>query len=151
MLYKPVYLKCPAPIMKEPLIRMVAAPQRPVTPPPPPPPDPEPAPEAPEPRLPVLVTGPGVNFVIPAEATRDVLTGRVDYYLADDSGVTLFKAKHIFAALKLAKEKQERYEDYSCIGAHQRVLQKRSRPRVGLGYRRRYLSPELIRRGIYGE
>lgn len=156
MLFKPVYLKRPSvTIMKQPLIKMGQPAQNPPTPPPTPPPlvEPEPVPQLPkeEPHLPLLISGPGVDLVVPPEARRDVLAGRVDYYLADASGVTLFRAKHIFAALKLEKEKQHRYEDYICIGAHQRVLQRQGKPRVGLGYRRRFISPDLIKRGIYGD
>lgn len=142
--------------MHEAPIRMVKppSPQREPTPPPPPPPpqqpeEPEAEPEANKDRLPILVCGIGIKSVFPHEATRDVLSGRVDYYLVDDRGMTLFRRKHIFAALKLGKNRIERYEDYPCIGGHQRVFDRKPKERQGLGYRRRYLSPELVGRGIY--
>lgn len=155
MLYKPVYLKPKK--MKEPLVKMGKPRKQPPNPPSPspqPPPAATAAPAAPEvlpqeePRLPLLVSGPGVQVVIPADATRDVLAGKVDYYLVDDSGVTLFKAKHLFCALKLDKEARQKY-DYPCVGAHQRVLQNSGKPKSGLRYRRRYISPELLKKGIY--
>lgn len=86
---------------------------------------------------------------MPPEATRDVLSGRVPYLLVEDEGVTLFKPVHLFAALKLRKETVERLEDYSCLGAHERLIDKRPKKRIGLGYRRKYISPELIGKGIF--
>lgn len=104
-----------------------------------------------EKRIPMLIRGRNVHQVIPIEATRDVLAGRVDFYLVDDKdGVIFFPAKHIFAALKLDKEHREKFEDYSCVGAHQRIFEQRPKRRQGMGYRRKYISPELIHRGVYG-
>ncbi|XP_050292834.1 uncharacterized protein LOC126733543 [Anthonomus grandis grandis] len=101
-------------------------------------------------KIPMLIRGIGVHQVIPKEATRDVLTGKVPFYLVDDKdGVTLFPAKHIFTALKLDQEKIEQLEDYSCLGAHERFLAEKPRRKEGMGYRRKYISPELIYRGIY--
>ncbi|KAL1514016.1 hypothetical protein ABEB36_003345 [Hypothenemus hampei] len=101
-------------------------------------------------KIPMLIRGIGVHQVIPKEATRDVLTGKVPYYLVDDrDGVTLFPAKHTLAALKLDQEHLEKFEDYTCLGGHERLIKERPRKREGLGYRRRYISPELLNRGIY--
>ncbi|KAH1015325.1 hypothetical protein HUJ05_013077 [Dendroctonus ponderosae] len=101
-------------------------------------------------RIPMLIRGVGVHQVIPKEATRDVLTGKVPFYLVDDrDGVTLFPAKHNLVALKLDQEHVEKFEDYSCIGGHERQLKERPKRREGMGYRRRYISPELLNRGIY--
>lgn len=98
----------------------------------------------------MLISGAGAALVIPAEARRDVLAGRVDYYLVDDSGMTLFKAKHCLSALKLdCKRQAERLIDYACIGGHQRVLD--DKKRKGLGYKKRYLDPEVAAKGIYGD
>ncbi|CAH1111316.1 unnamed protein product [Psylliodes chrysocephalus] len=94
-------------------------------------------------------TVPSYKIVVPAEATRDVLSGRVPYLLVEDEGVTVFRPVHMFAALKLKKETMTHLEDYSCLGAHERFLEKRPKKRVGLGYRRKYISPELIGRGIF--
>ncbi|XP_066142450.1 uncharacterized protein Rab23 isoform X4 [Euwallacea fornicatus] len=103
-----------------------------------------------EKRIPMLIRGIGVHQVIPKEATRDVLTGKVPFYLVDDKdGVTLFPAKHALAALKLDQEKVEQLEDYTCLGGHQRIFEERPKKREGMGYRRRYISPELLTRGIY--
>lgn len=88
--------------------------------------------------------------MIPKEATRDVLAGKVPFYLVDDrDGVTLFPAKHIFTALRLDKEHVEKFEDYTCLGGHERVFDKKPKRRQGMGYRRRYISPELLNRGVY--
>lgn len=74
----------------------------------------------------------------------------MDYYLVDDNGMTLFKAKHCLMALKLdSKMQEERLLDYACVGGHQPVLEKRKKR--SLGYRRRYLDPEVAAKGIYGE
>lgn len=97
-----------------------------------------------------MISGPGAALVVPPEATRDVLAGRVDYYLVDGTGVTLFKAKHCLSALKLdCKMQEERLLGYPCVGGHQQVLEKPKKK--GLGYRRRYLDPEVAAKGIYGE
>lgn len=99
----------------------------------------------------MLISGSGAALVIPAEARRDVLAGRVDYYLVDDTGMTLFKAQHCLSALKLdCKTKQDRLIDFVCIGGHQRVLEEKKKKK-GLGYRRRYLDPEVAAKGIYGD
>ncbi|CAG9762298.1 unnamed protein product [Ceutorhynchus assimilis] len=101
-------------------------------------------------KIPMLIRGIGVHQVIPKEATRDVLAGRVPFYLVDDrDGITLFPAKHIFAALKLDQEHKVKFEDYSCLGGHERFLKEKPRKREGMGYRRRYIAPELLNRGIY--
>lgn len=89
------------------------------------------------------------KIVIPPEATRDVLAGRVPYLLVEDGGITEFKPVHVFAALKLRKETVHRLENYSCVGAHERFLKEMPKKRIGLGYRRKYISPELIGRGIF--
>ncbi|XP_017777540.1 PREDICTED: uncharacterized protein LOC108563390 [Nicrophorus vespilloides] len=153
-LHRPVYLKgqkmLEAPIPMRP----------PVQPPPSPPPQmPTPSPstindedesEEPEVHLPMLISNLGNKIVIPHSATRDVLAGRVSYYLVDETGVGLFKPKHMFAALKLDSEKIHHYEDYPCVGAHQWTLEKKAPKRRGLGYRRTYISDFMITRGIYG-
>ncbi|XP_056634465.1 uncharacterized protein LOC130443724 isoform X2 [Diorhabda sublineata] len=153
MLYKPECSKYRTTTMQEALIPM----GRPA-------PSPPPEPRAPSPtqaavpeyqeleeeemkRLPMLISS--YKIVVPAEATKDVLSGRVPYILVEDEGVTIFKPVHMFAALKLKKETIEHLEDYKCIGAHERFLEKRPKKRVGLGYRRKYISPELIGRGIF--
>ncbi|KAF7283306.1 hypothetical protein GWI33_000937 [Rhynchophorus ferrugineus] len=103
-----------------------------------------------EPKTPLLVRGAGVHQVIPREATRDVLSGKVGFYLVDErEGVTYFPPKHLFVALKLDRKHVEKYEDYICLGAHQRIFEPRRRRRSGLGYRRRYLYENLINQGIY--
>lgn len=158
--------KQPLPIQTEAGPSRPAPPSPPPSPPPPPrhssppprrasPPSrprPDPPEESPEPerKIPLLISGPGAALVIPAEATRDVLAGRVDYYLVDDSGMTLFKARHCLSALKLdCKTQQERLLGYACVGGHQQVLEKIKKK--GLGYRRRYLDPEVAAKGIYGD
>nr|CAI5840404.1 unnamed protein product [Callosobruchus analis] len=165
MLYKPVYLK------PKPRELKVEPPEGrpPLIPPPaywgvptlqPPPPSPEPGVERHEvsitdaevqdenlERLPMLIAS--YKIVVPAEATRDVLAGRVPYVLVDDEGITIFKPVHVFAALKLKKKTIHRLEDYASVGAHERILDSKPIQRIGLGYRRKYISPELVGRGIY--
>lgn len=165
MLFPPVYYKSSKPPMQETLIPMgppsrvrkiSQQPPQPPNPPPPAPPTQSSASTSSNNRnteenqhFPILCCTGGVSIVYPKEATRDVLSGRVAYYLADETGMTLFKPKHLFAALKLDEEHKHRFEDYGCIGAHQRFLPRKPPKREGLGYRRRYLSPELVGRGIY--
>lgn len=92
----------------------------------------------------------GVHQVIPKEATRDVLTGKSPFYLVDDrDGVTLFPAKHILAVLKLDQSRADKMAEYTCIGGHERTFKEPNKRRDGFGYRRRYISPELLTRGIY--
>ncbi|KAG5887095.1 hypothetical protein JTB14_000730 [Gonioctena quinquepunctata] len=156
MLYRPVYIKGQK-VMHESLIpvgRPPSPPPQPQAPPPPAPPveeeeviENEEAEEELK-RLPMLISS--YKIVVPPEATRDVLAGRVPYLLVEDQGVTVFRPVHMFAALKLKKETVEKLEDYGCVGAHERFLEKKPKPRVGLGYRRKYISPELIGRGIFG-
>ncbi|KAF5291345.1 hypothetical protein FQA39_LY03496 [Lamprigera yunnana] len=141
MLFKPVYIK---PKMIEAPIIMGSPPQPQPQPPelrePEVPPEPMPElvqevkpepilePTAPEPeienleQLPILAFTRGIHVVYPTEARRDVLAGRVAYIYIDENGSSVFRPKHIFTALKLNKEQQSRYEDYSCIGAHEWTL-----------------------------
>lgn len=133
---------------------------------PPPPPEPEPIrlptpepeeepeeeipvlePEEINTHLPILICNLGNKIVIPHEATRDVMAGRCPYYLCDENGIDIYKPKHIFAALKLEKKKREKYEDYPCIGAHQRFLEKRGRRRRG--QKHFYISDIMFQRGEY--
>lgn len=175
MLYKPVYMPSKKAITKQPPPTRrttkpgpsrPAPPSPPLTPPPqrhspspqpraspPSRPRPDPPEQTPEPerRIPMLISSSAL--VIPAAATRDVLAGRVDYYLVDDTGMTLWRAKHCLNALKLdSKMQQERLLGYACVGGHQQVLEKEGRSKKkGLGYRRRYLDPEVAAKGIYGD
>lgn len=176
MLYKPVYMPSKkAKTAKQPSARLQEpGPSRPAPPSPPPSPKPHhesppphhPSPpsrprpdveeESPEPerKIPLLIAGAtGGALVIPAEATRDVLAGKVDYYLVEDTGMTLFKAKHCLSALKLdCKKKHDRLLSFACIGGHQQVLENiRIKKNKGLGYRRKYLDPEVAAKGIYGD
>ncbi|KAL3286778.1 hypothetical protein HHI36_001273 [Cryptolaemus montrouzieri] len=99
------------------------------------------------PRIPMLISNEfGLKVVIPKEATRDVMSGKVSYYLVDEKGMTLFEPKHMLVALKLDDEHRRRIQDFPCIGAHLRELPHRPRK---IKYRRRFISPELIGRGIY--
>lgn len=99
------------------------------------------------PRIPLLVSNlSGLNIVIPKEATRDVMSGKVSYYLVNEKGMTLFEPKHMMIALKLNNTERRRIQDFPCIGAHYRELPYRPRK---IKYRRRFISPELIGKGIY--
>lgn len=150
MLFRPVYLKGQK--MQEAPIPMVAKqpPKPPEEPPPPiPPPQPEPSRREVTPEdehLPMLISNYGFTTVIPKEATRDVLTGKVAYLLVDEKGITKFTPRHNILALELHGDRLEKYEDYPCIGGHERVLEKTGKPAK---YKRRYIDIALIKRGLY--
>lgn len=65
----------------------------------------------------LLISKKGIQAVVPKEASRFVLSGLISYTLIDDKGVTSFKPMHVFNALKLDKQKEKLYHDYSCVGA----------------------------------
>lgn len=65
----------------------------------------------------LLISKKGIQAVVPKEASRFVLSGLISYTLIDDKGITTFKPMHIFNALKLGKQKEMKYHDYSCVGA----------------------------------
>lgn len=57
---------------------------------------------------PVLVSRRGIQAVVPQEAEKNVLAGRVSYTLIDERGMNNFKPMHMFSnALKLGKSKEE--------------------------------------------
>ena len=99
-------------------------------------------------HLPVIIHTRKCKVVYPHEATRDVLTGKVAYYLVEDDGVTKFPPRHVFCALGLPKSLRDKYGEYPCVGAHQRFLDKKQTRRNS--YKRRYISPDLVARGLYG-
>lgn len=68
---------------------------------------------------PILISRKGIQAVIPKEAARNVLAGRVPYLLIDEGGVTNFKPMHMFSALKLGKSREQRFEDYSTMGGRE--------------------------------
>ncbi|GJQ80818.1 hypothetical protein Trydic_g9405 [Trypoxylus dichotomus] len=71
---------------------------------------------------PILISRNGIQAVVPKEAARGVLAGRVSYILIDESGCTHFKPMHMFNALKMSKNREKRYENYAAIGGHERLL-----------------------------
>ncbi|XP_066262238.1 uncharacterized protein Rab23 isoform X1 [Euwallacea similis] len=62
--------------------------------------------------VPVLVTRGNLQAVIPKEAARGVLAGRVPYILIDESGVTNFKPMHMLSSINVNKNRERRIEDY---------------------------------------
>ncbi|KAF7283307.1 hypothetical protein GWI33_000938 [Rhynchophorus ferrugineus] len=63
--------------------------------------------------VPVLVTRGQLQAVVPKEAARGVLAGRVPYLLIDESGVNNFKPMHILSHVAgLNKNRDKRIENY---------------------------------------
>lgn len=132
MLFKPVYIRAK---MREAPIHMGTPATSTASPAPPPTPPPPPTQSVEGPRIdynredhqhmPVLVYKNGVHVVYPTEARRDVLAGRVAYVYVDDAGFSVFQPKHMFTALKLNRLQKKKYEDYPCIGAHQRLFRRK--------------------------
>lgn len=57
---------------------------------------------------PVLVSRRGIQAVVPQEAEKNVLAGRVPYSLIDERGTNSFKPMHMFSnALKIGKSRDE--------------------------------------------
>lgn len=162
MLYKPVYLKGRAMAQAQIPMRPPSAPVTPLVDGPDVPHVPPAAPLPPHTdadagnpedddehrHLPVLIHTRTCKTVHPREATRDVLAGRVAYYLVEDDGVTKFPPRHVFCALGLPKTLRDKYGEYPCVGAHQRFLEKKETRRKS--YKRRYISPDLVAKGLYG-
>ncbi|KAM7249258.1 hypothetical protein ACFE04_008338 [Oxalis oulophora] len=59
-----------------------------------------------------LILKRGVQMVVPREAARDVLTGKVPYTLLDENGIQYFKPLHVFNALNLPKVATNRFSNY---------------------------------------
>lgn len=71
---------------------------------------------------PILISRNGIQAVVPREAARGVLAGRIPYVLIDESGCTHFKPMHMFNALKMSKNRENRYGNYASLGGHERIL-----------------------------
>lgn len=135
MLFRPVYLRTP-PLTYVPPVTVIRLPPKKESPPPvfippriptpPPMPVKEPPSPSPEPyQTPVLISSEGLTKVFPEELTNDVLSGRVDFYLVDERGVTLFQKKHISIGLKFDERARETLRDYPFVRSHLRVLERR--------------------------
>ncbi|KAJ8950938.1 hypothetical protein NQ318_008377 [Aromia moschata] len=61
---------------------------------------------------PVLITRGNLQAVVPKDAARGVLAGRVPYVLIDESGVTNFKPMHMMAAVQVNRNRERRIDDY---------------------------------------
>lgn len=61
---------------------------------------------------PVLITRGSLQAVIPKDAARGVLAGRVPYVLIDESGVTNFKPMHMISGMQLNRNRERRIDDY---------------------------------------
>ncbi|XP_018571990.1 uncharacterized protein LOC111691270 isoform X2 [Anoplophora glabripennis] len=61
---------------------------------------------------PVLITRGSTQAVIPKDAARGVLAGRVSYILIDESGVTNFKPMHMISGMQLNRNRERRIDDY---------------------------------------
>lgn len=59
-----------------------------------------------------LILKRGVQMVVPREAAKDVLTGKVPYTLLDENGIQYFKPLHVFNALNLPKVAANRFSNY---------------------------------------
>ncbi|CAH0551665.1 unnamed protein product [Brassicogethes aeneus] len=63
-------------------------------------------------EYPVLISRNSYQAVIPKEAARGVLAGRVSYALIDESGITNFKPMHMTSAISVNKNRERRIDDY---------------------------------------
>ncbi|KAJ8940612.1 hypothetical protein NQ314_010651 [Rhamnusium bicolor] len=61
---------------------------------------------------PVLISRGSLQAVIPKDAARGVLAGRVPYILIDESGVTNFKPMHMISAVHVNRNRERRIDDY---------------------------------------
>jgi hypothetical protein len=59
-----------------------------------------------------LILKKGVQMVVPREAARDVLTGKVPYTVLDENGIHHFTPLHVFNALKLPRVATNRFSNY---------------------------------------
>lgn len=63
-------------------------------------------------EYPVLISRGSSQAVVPKDASRGVLAGRVAYVLIDESGVTNFKPMHVMSAIHVNKNREKRIDDY---------------------------------------
>lgn len=61
---------------------------------------------------PLLISRGSLEAVVPKEAARGVLAGRIPYILIDESGVTNFKPMHMITAVNVNKNRESRIDDY---------------------------------------
>ncbi|XP_060522915.1 uncharacterized protein LOC132699912 [Cylas formicarius] len=61
---------------------------------------------------PVLVTRGSLQAVVPKDASRGVLAGRIPFVLIDESGVTNFKPMHMLSSISVNKNRERRIGDY---------------------------------------
>nr|CAH7761610.1 unnamed protein product [Callosobruchus chinensis] len=61
---------------------------------------------------PVLISRGAFQAIIPKDASRGVLAGRIPYVLVDESGVTNFKPMHMMSAIQVNKNREKRIDDY---------------------------------------
>ncbi|XP_056635409.1 uncharacterized protein LOC130444344 [Diorhabda sublineata] len=66
-------------------------------------------------EFPVLISRGTLQAVIPKDASRGVLAGRVPYVLIDETGVTNFKPMHMMSAIHVNKNREKRIEDYLSV------------------------------------
>nr|XP_023022832.1 uncharacterized protein LOC111511059 [Leptinotarsa decemlineata] len=66
--------------------------------------------------FPVLISRGSLQAVIPKDASRGVLAGRVPYVLIDESGVTNFRPMHMMTAIHVNKNREKRIDDYLGVG-----------------------------------
>lgn len=62
-----------------------------------------------------LILKKGLQAVVPREAARDVLTGKVPYTVLDENGISYFKPLHVFNALKLPRFATNRFSNYTYV------------------------------------
>ncbi|CAH1111315.1 unnamed protein product [Psylliodes chrysocephalus] len=63
-------------------------------------------------EYPCLISRGSLQAVIPKDASRGVLAGRVPYVLIDETGVTNFKPMHMMSAVHVNKNREKRIDDY---------------------------------------
>lgn len=66
---------------------------------------------------PLLILKPGLQTVIPREASRAVLTGQCSYTVLDNNGIRYFEPLHVLSALRLPRVATHRFTMYRCAVA----------------------------------
>ncbi|KAK7869429.1 hypothetical protein R5R35_008158 [Gryllus longicercus] len=66
---------------------------------------------------PLLILKPGLQTVVPREASRAVLTGQCAYTVLDNNGIRYFEPLHVLSALRLPRVATHRFSMYRCAVA----------------------------------
>lgn len=69
----------------------------------------------------LLIIKSGLQAVVPREAARAVLTGKVPYAVVDEKGIKYFEPLHVFSAMKFPKYAARCFKMYCCPEVDHRV------------------------------